>query len=87
MRHPPAFELYDLDADPHEFTNLADRPEQAAVLETLKRELAGWRRQTGDPLLKPANLTRLKAEIDACIEKGQASKGRLSLSYPEYFFD
>jgi N-sulfoglucosamine sulfohydrolase len=87
MRHPPAFELYDLDADPYEFTNLADRPEQAGVLETLKRELADWRRQTEDPLLKPANLARLKAEIDACVEKGQASKGRLSLSYPEYFFE
>lgn len=87
MRHPPAFELYDLDADPYEFTNLADRPEQEAVLASLKRELADWRRRTGDPLLKPANLSRLKAEIDACIEKGQASKGRLSLSYPEYFFD
>lgn len=50
---PPEYELYDLRADPHEWTNLADNEDFAAVLNELKRELERWRRDTEDPLLEP----------------------------------
>ncbi|HIK93397.1 MAG TPA: DUF4976 domain-containing protein [Planctomycetes bacterium] len=86
MQTPPAFELYDLHSDPHEFRNLAQNSEHSVVLTELKKELAEWRKQTNDPLLIPDNLQRLKAEIDACIEDGDASKSRLTLTYPDYFF-
>jgi hypothetical protein len=86
MKTPPAYELYDLKTDPYEFRNLATDPEYAESLARLKAKLSQWRTQTSDPLLKPANLKRLKAEIDACIINGEARKNQLHLSYPEYFF-
>ena len=39
-----AYELYDHSADPQENVNLANRPERAEVVQTLKAQLhAGWR--------------------------------------------
>ena len=45
--------------------------------------LARWREETADPLLKPANLARLKAEVGAA-RKQEARE--LSWDYPYYFF-
>ncbi len=45
---PPRFELYDLQADPWEWVNLADDPQNAETLTKLKGKLADWRRATGD---------------------------------------
>lgn len=86
MRQPPEYELYDLEADPQEWTNLADDPAQAEALARLKEALAEWRERTKDPLLQPENVRRLKGEIEACFEVGKPSKGRLELTYPDYFF-
>jgi N-sulfoglucosamine sulfohydrolase len=36
------FEVYDLQADPHELTNLAGRPEAAAAERELKAALQEW---------------------------------------------
>ncbi len=44
----PAEELYDLEADPHELTNLADNPDYSAVLGQLRERLAAWETSTGD---------------------------------------
>ncbi len=85
MRQPPEFELYDLDEDPHEFLNLAEDPAHAETLKRLQSALGEWRTKSDDPLLRLDNITRLKAEIDACIVDGKASKARLKLTYPEYF--
>jgi N-sulfoglucosamine sulfohydrolase len=60
MENPPEFELYDLSKDPHETVNLAGNPELATVLMELKADLMNWRQETGDPLLDPAELQRLK---------------------------
>lgn len=40
-------ELYDLESDPHERTNLAGRPEHAEHAQRLKREALDWWRATG----------------------------------------
>lgn len=45
----PRYELYDLETDPGETTNLADRPEYAEVLADFQGRLEQWQRQTGDP--------------------------------------
>ncbi len=84
MQRPPRFELYDLQSDPYEFRNLAGSDEHAAVFEDLKQHLATWREQTRDPLLDPANLERLKAEVDSMESKKAAKKH--AWGYPDYFF-
>ena len=87
MKNPPAYELYDLQADPYEFRNLAGDPQHADTLNELKARLSQWRQRTNDPLLDLDNLRRLKAEIDSCIIDGKANKDLLTLKYPDYFFD
>jgi N-sulfoglucosamine sulfohydrolase len=51
FRKPPEIELYDLQADPHERTNLAGKPELADVQKRLMNALRVWCEQTGDRLL------------------------------------
>lgn len=46
----PEFELYDLQTDPHEQTNLASNPELAQVQQNLLSELKAWMKQQGDQL-------------------------------------
>ncbi len=48
IEHHPAEELYDTQADPDEFHNLADSPEFQPVLDTLRRDLRAWMKQQGD---------------------------------------
>jgi N-sulfoglucosamine sulfohydrolase len=45
---PPAEELYDVQADPHQLNNLAVDPKYREPLEALQRELVAWRKQYGD---------------------------------------
>jgi N-sulfoglucosamine sulfohydrolase len=47
--HRPRYELYDLQADPHEVVNLADRPEQQRILTELQNKLRAWQEKTKDP--------------------------------------
>ncbi|TWU16602.1 sulfatase family protein [Allorhodopirellula heiligendammensis] len=44
----PAFELYDVQADPHELNNLAGDADYAAVLSELAETLAAWMQSQGD---------------------------------------
>jgi N-sulfoglucosamine sulfohydrolase len=45
------FELFDLENDPHELTNLAGSAEYKSQLEALRAELAAWTKSQGDELL------------------------------------
>lgn len=47
-QHRPAEELYDCDADPWNQTNLADSPEHAERLATLRAKLDAWMKAQGD---------------------------------------
>ena len=84
MEKPPRYELYDLQADPHEFRNLSTSPDHAATLAGLQRQLADWRERTKDPLLDPQNLRRLTAEVTAV--KSKADGKSIVWGYPDYFF-
>jgi N-sulfoglucosamine sulfohydrolase len=86
MKTPNAFELYDLQQDPYEFQDLVSDPGHASILANLKQQLHDWRKETQDPLLDKNNLARLAAEIEACMVDGQPQKGKLELTYPDYFF-
>jgi len=86
MERPPEHELYDLEADPYEFNNLAGKPEYAQTQSRLQQELQSWREKTKDPMLNHQNVLRLKAEVDACMVEGQPDKSKLTLTYPDYFF-
>lgn len=48
FQHRPPHELYDLTKDPFEMQNIADRPENAEVLEALQARLSQWREKQGD---------------------------------------
>ena len=45
----PAFELYDVQTDPHEGTNLATNPEHSSTLERMKQALRVFQKRTSDP--------------------------------------
>ncbi|MAY89571.1 MAG: heparan N-sulfatase [Rickettsiales bacterium] len=47
--HRPAFELYDVEKDPHEGNNLATSPDHAAPLARLKAKLKAFQEKTNDP--------------------------------------
>lgn len=49
--HRPRFELYDLEADPDELENLADRPEHRERVESFTEKLKAFQAETSDPWL------------------------------------
>jgi N-sulfoglucosamine sulfohydrolase len=47
-RHRPGEELYDVQADPYEWNNLADDPRHAQAKADLRKELLSWMQRCGD---------------------------------------
>ena len=64
-RKPPEWELYDLQEDPWEFENLADKPELETVLVYMKEALSAWRRDTNDPFLSAEKIRKYTFEMDS----------------------
>jgi len=59
-------ELYDLDKDPWERTNVINLPEYKLITDELRSILDEWIRSTNDPLLKddiPPNDIQLEREM------------------------
>lgn len=53
---PPEFELYDLESDPNEFTNLSDNPEFLKTRERLFRAMRKFQKEINDPFLHRKNI-------------------------------
>jgi N-sulfoglucosamine sulfohydrolase len=47
--HRPCFELYDLENDPNEIDNLADKPEHKTLVEDFSAKLKKFQTETNDP--------------------------------------
>lgn len=58
----PTYELYDLQADPHEWNNLAADPAYTSVFDKLKDELHDWMTETSDFLLSPEVMSRYETQ-------------------------
>jgi arylsulfatase A-like enzyme len=74
----PLEELYDLETDPYELRNLADRPEWTEQLEEMRGRLIRWRRESKDcDQPEPESIY----EREAAAEHSEGGKGNRS---PEY---
>ncbi len=65
---PPEFELFDLQNDPWEVRNLADKPEHRETLARLQAALLAWREETSDPLLTDAGMSRLREQGERAVK-------------------
>ena len=72
----PEFELYSVTSDPHQVTNLAGRPETAAVQAELTERLMTTLRETGDPRLVDDGAFYEAGEMAAESESGRRSRAR-----------
>ena len=71
--NPPEYQLYDLQADPHEWHDLADDPRHTQTRQRLVRALHRWQSDTSDPLADPEKLQMLMAENDAVVQANRRS--------------
>ncbi|KAL7940726.1 alkaline-phosphatase-like protein [Trichoderma barbatum] len=69
IRRPPE-ELYDMQEDPREVVNLADRPEYRELLLEFRKELEDWQRLTQDAWLvrDGVSLSEMQGHIDAGLK-------------------
>ena len=63
---PPPYELYDLQNDPHEFTNLSDSSSHAEIKAQLIAAFRAWQQVTSDPFADVDNLESFtRSQLDA----------------------
>ncbi|MEX0321637.1 MAG: sulfatase [Puniceicoccaceae bacterium] len=97
VRTPPAWELYDLQNDPHETDNLVDNPTYAGVLRGLKKQFQSLRKEIGadDASILPDSKHRKRMqEVNAVVNefwedtaKNRKDAKKLSKAYLEKFGD
>lgn len=90
-RKPPPFELYDLQADPWEYHNLATDPAYQGELEKMKTVLFQWQKETEDPLADAVKLAMFTAEVDSVNQHfpdySYTKDAEFQWRYPDYFYN
>ena len=73
--YPPEYELFDLQEDPHEWTNLVDQPEHAETRQRLLRAMHRFQRRIGDPFADSKNIDAFIAEQKEYVDKPYKRSG------------
>ncbi|HEU5148059.1 MAG TPA: hypothetical protein VFT90_15135, partial [Chryseosolibacter sp.] len=76
--HHPEEELYDVETDPNEVTNLAGDPKYKKMIEDFRKEMAAWRKTQGDFETGPEEIKP---------EHEEAVKGKKKPAAPYVFLD
>ena len=85
FKRPPPCELFDLEKDPHEWTNLADDPQLADVRDRLERALTKFRTETRDPFLDQQNVKAFQASQLAARDLAYRRQKNFAWPYLESF--
>ena len=75
---PPEFQLYDLENDPWEFHNLAEKAEYAEVEQRMKTALVNWQHETDDPVLDPAWHDEVLQTMQAAITRRNNARNQVT---------
>lgn len=88
-RESPPVELYDLQNDPHELVNIADRRDSSAVRHRLLAEMRKWQIDTNDPFIDPTKIAQLQREHEEqhAIVSKQGRKAYRPWRYPAYLYN
>jgi N-sulfoglucosamine sulfohydrolase len=76
--NPPEFELYDLENDPYERTDLSGNPEYADILAQLRTQLETCRQETKDPFLSREYTQEFTRRADL-MKKNKESRAPMDL--------
>ncbi len=86
-RDSPRLELYDLEKDPFEFVNLAERPEFASIRGRMLARLTEWQKRTSDPFADPRKLALFDAEDQEVSKSPQGARAPgFRWRYPDYLY-
>ncbi len=97
LQSPPAWELYDIQNDPHETTNLYDNPEYASVITELKKQFKELRHdiKADDASIAVSDTVRTRIENSNTViddfweydEEDRARAVRIAKDYAKQFAD
>ena len=76
----PEEELYDLEADPHQLHNLAQRPQHQEIRRRLRAEVEAWMQQTQDQGRQPEPEALVRNQG---YRKGMPAKKRAKAAKPK----
>ena len=73
--HPPEYELFDLQKDPHEWKNRADSPQHKATKQRLLKAMQEFQRRIKDPFADRNNIATFIAEQKEYQQKPYKNPG------------
>jgi len=88
-RTPPEYELFDLERDPNELTNLYGDQKHAKVRKRLLETLAAWQESSADPFRDPSYVERFTAAYQRNYELweslgGHKMRDKTALDFSEF---